>query len=280
MIGLGSNRLTIARRGGMSVTQAGRGGMEWLAGVRVPSWASPYSAAATAALLAQFPTQWPTIRDYGFAHPALVPFINEDPMLVMSLIDGLGIRRLIPASGAYVKTTVIATTAKLSFDCVADLRGMTGYPATLFGVINSYNGGSGMYGFINHGTGGNAFRYGAYNSNYVASGVANGTDNVHLEGIVGDSTIELKVNGESKGTASKGTPDNTAIFIFGANCRQMGGFYGGNTSRLGSLRLYTPSGDEGWFVPFVRNNAAECLDLVSGNLCEKVGSFTISDSPS
>ena len=271
MIGLGSNRLTCCRRGGMGIANIGGGGM-WVE-------RSPYSAQATAALKAQFPTQWPTIRDYGFAHPEIVPFINEDPMLVMSLIEGLGIRRLIPASGAYVKTTVIATTAKLSFDCVADIRGMTGYPATLFGVINSYSGGSGMYGFINHGTGGNAFRYGAYNSNYVASGVADNTDNVHLEGIVGDSTIELKVNGESKGTASKGTPDNTAIFIFGANCRQMGGFYGGNTSRLGSLRLYTPSGDEGWFVPFIRNNAAECLDLVSGNLCEKVGSFTISESP-
>ena len=95
MIGLGSNRLSVCRRGGMRVTQAGRGGMEWLAGGRMPSWASPYSAQATAALKAQFPTQWPTIRDYGFAHPALVPFINEDPMLVMSLIDGLGTRWLV-----------------------------------------------------------------------------------------------------------------------------------------------------------------------------------------
>lgn len=92
MIGLGSNRLSVCRRGGMSVTQAGRGGMEWLAGGRRPRWSNPYSAQATAALKAQFPTQWPTIRDYGFAHPALVPFINEDQMLVMSLIEGLGIR--------------------------------------------------------------------------------------------------------------------------------------------------------------------------------------------
>ena len=94
MIGLGSNRLTVCRRGGMAITQAGRGGMEWLAGGRLPSWASPYSAAATAALKAAFTAaQWQTIRDYGFAHPALVPFINEDPMLVMSLIEGLGIRK-------------------------------------------------------------------------------------------------------------------------------------------------------------------------------------------
>lgn len=79
MIGLGSNRLTVCRRGGMRVTQAGRGGMEWLAGGRMPSWASPYSAQATAALKAQFPTQWPTIRDYGFAHPEIVPIVNQYP---------------------------------------------------------------------------------------------------------------------------------------------------------------------------------------------------------
>ena len=70
MIGLGSNRLTVCRRGGMSVTQAGRGGMEWLAGTGARS---PYSVQATAALKAAFPTQWPTIRDYGFA-PMTIEF--------------------------------------------------------------------------------------------------------------------------------------------------------------------------------------------------------------
>ena len=90
MIGLGSNRLTVCRRGGMSVTQAGRGGMEWLAGYREPSWASPYSAQATAALKAQFPTQWPTIRDYGIAHPEIVAYMNayapEDAKIAYSLV--------------------------------------------------------------------------------------------------------------------------------------------------------------------------------------------------
>lgn len=88
MIGLGSNRLTVCRRGGMSVTQAGRGGMEWLAGGRGPSWASPYSAQATAALKAQFPTQWPTIRDYGFSHPEIVPIVNKAPLTAPYIIVG------------------------------------------------------------------------------------------------------------------------------------------------------------------------------------------------
>lgn len=110
MIGLGSNRLSVCRRGGMSVTQAGKGGMEWLAGGRMPSWASPYSVQATAALKAQFPTQWPTIRDYGFAHPALVPFINEDPMLVCSLIPELGYVRILYSEDGEVNTQWIVTT--------------------------------------------------------------------------------------------------------------------------------------------------------------------------
>ncbi len=96
MIGLGSNRLSVCRRGGMSVTQAGRGGMEWLAGYRDPIWASPYSAQATAALKAQFPTQWPTIRDYGFAHPEIVGYMNayapEDAKIAYSLVEGIGTR--------------------------------------------------------------------------------------------------------------------------------------------------------------------------------------------
>ena len=91
MIGLGSNRLSVCRRGGMSVTQAGRGGMEWLAGGRRPRWSSPYSAQATAALKAQFPTQWPTIRDYGFAHPEIVGYMNAAPLLIgqMFAVDDL-----------------------------------------------------------------------------------------------------------------------------------------------------------------------------------------------
>ena len=112
MIGLGSNRLTVCRRGGMSVTQAGRGGMEWLAGGRRPSWASPYSAQATAALKAQFPTQWPTIRDYGFAHPEIVGYMNayapEDAKIAYSLVEGIGTRWIHTDGYAWVNSGYVA----------------------------------------------------------------------------------------------------------------------------------------------------------------------------
>ena len=81
--------MTVCRRGGMSVTQAGRGGMEWLAGGRVPDWATPYSAQATAYLQQHYSAYWSEIMAYGFdpAHQALIPYINEDPDLVCSLMD-------------------------------------------------------------------------------------------------------------------------------------------------------------------------------------------------
>ena len=107
MIGLGSNRLTVCRRGGMSVTQAGKGGMEWLAGGRWPSWAQwwlPYSRQAGEALKDAFTAaQWQTIRDYGFAHPEIVGYMNayapEDAKIAYSLVPTLGVIRKLNATG-------------------------------------------------------------------------------------------------------------------------------------------------------------------------------------
>ena len=114
MIGLGSNRLTVCRRGGMSVTQAGRGGTEWLAGGRLPSWATPYSAAATAALKDAFSAeQWATIRDYGWEHPEIVGYMNayapEDAKIAYSLVPTLGVNRwLVGNTTTYIASGYIA----------------------------------------------------------------------------------------------------------------------------------------------------------------------------
>ena len=110
MIGLGSNRLTVCRRGGMSVTQAGRGGMEWLAGGRIPIWAQwwlPYSRQAGEALKDAFTAaQWATIRDYGFAHPEIVGYMNayapEDANIAYSLVEGIGWRLFDGGGSAYI----------------------------------------------------------------------------------------------------------------------------------------------------------------------------------
>ena len=135
MIGLGSNRLTVCRRGGMSVTQAGRGGMEWL-GYHVPLWSSPYSAQATAALKAQFPTQWATIRDYGFAHPEIVGYMNayapEDAKIAYSLVEGIGTRWLKGDGVAYIYTDIQATD-DMTWKLVGKIGAYQGEFTTLLG---------------------------------------------------------------------------------------------------------------------------------------------------
>ena len=112
MIRLDGNSLAAFRGAGVAGTVQRMAGCELFGEAR---GTSPYSAAATRALKAQFPTQWPTIRDYGFAHPALVPFINEDPMLVMSLIDGLGERWLVTDGASYINTGYASETDNAKF---------------------------------------------------------------------------------------------------------------------------------------------------------------------
>ena len=148
MIGLGSNRLTVCRRGGMSVTQAGRGGMEWLAGGRVPSWASPYSDQATAALKDAFPAaQWQTIRDYGFAHPEIVGYMNayapEDAKIAYSLVEGIGTRWIVGDGTAYIDTGVV-TNAPLRV--ISLQKGST----TKFGSVDQRGGSDRTYFAVNH----------------------------------------------------------------------------------------------------------------------------------
>lgn len=66
---------------------------------------SPYSNEATAALKVAFSAeQWQTIRDYGFAHPEIVGYINdyapEDAKIAYSLVPTLGVTRWLNATGA------------------------------------------------------------------------------------------------------------------------------------------------------------------------------------
>ena len=102
MIRLDGNSLAAFRGAGVAGTVQSVAGCELFGAAREPLWASPYSAAATAALKAQFPDKWNDIMDYGFRNPNMVPWINEDPMLVCSVVEGLGVWRMIKGNGHYI----------------------------------------------------------------------------------------------------------------------------------------------------------------------------------
>ena len=69
---------------------------------------SPYNSETTRILMTNFPQKFVEICRYGNRHLQIVPFINEDPMLVCSLgIEGMPIRWLVGDGVAWFSTGYI-----------------------------------------------------------------------------------------------------------------------------------------------------------------------------
>ena len=272
MIGLGSNRLTVCRRGGMSVTQAGRGGMEWLAGGRMPSWASPYSAQATAALKDAFTAaQWATIRDYGFAHPEIVGYMNayapEDAKIAYSLVEGIGTRWMYNGGTAYF----YLADYTVNQDSVASAR----YKFRRK-IDNAYK--NRIFGYrITDGQDG--FTYFTYNNLMFVNYGPERSTGLTSPALGEDCVTELNKNklyhnGSLVYTAPTTTFSMTGKFMM---------FAIGNrtTQYIGDLDAAEFNVDGHRLIPFKRNGQMELLDLVSGNLATRVGTFTeLIESPS
>ena len=278
MIGLGSNRLTVCRRGGMSVTQAGKGGMEWLAGGRMPSWASPYSAQATAALKAQFPTQWPTIRDYGFAHPEIVGYMNayapEDAKIAYSLVPTLNVVRTLVNNGvAYLNTGITP-------------RSNTGFKAIIEPNISVYNGYSISAGnrddrYAIYDQGG-VIIYWYYSNGYASSGVSYNKP-LYIEYNIDGKFYIKDLDGNILFQRNLSQRDCTGPLITGI---PTGTSYSIEKDKKRFIIIET-NGIEDWHgIPFIRkiNNVEHygMIDLVSGNFFEDAtgnNGFTISETP-
>lgn len=280
MIGLGSNRLTVCRRGGMSVTQAGRGGMEWLAGFRAPSWSSPYSAQATAALKAQFPTQWPTIRDYGFAHPEIVGYMNayapEDAKIAYSLVEGIG-TRWITGNGSWFKLPVIITSSNCN---TLQIRAKVNTITTGGWRVNGKGGGACRYFGIGQN---NTFAYGNNSdiqtstsaASYIGKMLEYELDFQNGKFIVKDGDTIVHQNTFTASSVSGSNPQSLFAWNNGSGA---GNIFNAATEfaeyGFGGTLAYK-------FVPFNDNGTACLLDIISGEKNYKLGSGTptISETP-
>ena len=283
MIGLGSNRLTVCRRGGMSVTQAGKGGMEWLAGGRMPSWATPYSAQATAALKDAFTAaQWVTIRDYGFSHPEIVGYMNayapEDAKIAYSLVAGLGVRYLRGDGTAYINIGLKAT-GNMVISCLT----IDGFYSSSYAVLFGASGG----GYTSLNT--EAWNYGSNTDRNWGSGARTGKLFVANKGTLSvDGTVVQTWNQQTFTTSVN-------MFLYADNngsARRISkaGIRDFNIVREGSELIH--------YAPFqlgVAREAAQCypnkacgigekgmIDLLTGIFypnANSSGSFTISETP-
>ena len=285
MIGLGSNRLTVCRRGGMSVTQAGRGGMEWL-GSRGPSWASPYSVQATAALKDAFTAaQWQTIKAYGFAHPEIVGYMNayapEDAKIAYSLVPTLNVVRLLMGDGrAYINTgKSLADGFRAKFKLYFNDNGRNAGFVGTHGTSSPWK-----RNFIGCGDGNKAEV--AYGDNYP---YGNNTFTVGTIYDIDASTAKVgtyfKVDGDyaiSERTHSQALSEITVkLFAMGYNLGS-----GSNESKSGMDGIELFGADNttriAYYVTFIRNGVNGMLDLLTGDFfpnANSSGSFTISETP-
>lgn len=285
MIGLGSNRLSVCRRGGMSVTQAGRGGMEWLAGGRVPSWANPYlpySKAAGEALVAQFPTQWPTIRDYGFAHPEIVGYMNayapEDAKIAYSLVEGIGTRWIRTDDGAHIDTGFKATDYAHSYQYDVTWKTAQSSGGSIIGTIAN-NAGFGQI-FVN---GSISQLWGGVGNQNTNLNAALALDTKYVDSVKFDfdaGKVTRITDGVSQiNTHNISTRPSTSAFLYAYN---NGGSPAQKTKcSFAKVVMYGDGVKVREMYPFIRNGVNGMIDVLSGTFYQNAGSgsFTISETP-
>lgn len=258
MIGLGSNRLTCCRRGGMSVTQAGRGGMEWLAGGRVPRWASPYSEAATAYLKENYGSYWSAIQQFGFNNPTMVSYINEDPDVICSVVNVGKIRKIVgPNNASNYFTLPWCNTNKTEIEMEFCVERTDNYV-----ILSTYQ--TRIFGLSSNNYAGWATNRVQYSYSYVV-----GTKYVGVF-----NSTSMKVNGTTIGGV--GSSYGTNKMCVGHDY-QNGGI--ANNIDIVSLKWKEDGVQVGWFVPFVRDDKVELLNLVTGELATRTGTLTISETP-
>ena len=279
-------RETIRRRGGLELTSRVVGGL-WVVGERtVPEKPSPYNAAATAALMAAFPTQWPTIRDYGWQHEEIVGYMNayapEDAKIAYSLVPTLGVIRLLVGSGgAYINSGYQFTTnyGRLKMLFVPPTMSGTMQPCGIY-TASADRRTMGMY--IGTGINGTALQAGSKNT-IVPNPTAGVPYEVDFKAANG--TVIYTAGGTSGTSTYNGTIAQASDwYLYAINYTQkyqvpIGVQY---------CQLYAGENDEMviYYIPFIRkiNGVETCgmLNLVNGEFkvnAHTSGSFTISETP-
>ena len=275
MIRLDGNSLAAFRGAGVAGTVQSVAGCELFGAARSPLWVSPYSAAATRALKAQFPTQWATIRDYGWEHPEIVPFVNEDPMLVMSLIDGLGTRLILTeAYNVAIDTEYYwkaGSSIKMDFISISN--------ADNYSIFGASNGSTYQQGelavFWNRGR----WDVVTPSSNTASNATQVGTYAANTAYLIELNDSKFKVNGTEYSISVYSQYQGTKTIYFFATHRPTP-WYG--AYKMKEAILYQDGVEQKHFVPFKSSTQGNgMLDIVGLRFHPKVGSgsFTISDSP-
>lgn len=282
MIGLSANRLSASRLAGLTSEWQHRNG-QWIE-------RSPYSAAATRALKAAFSAeQWAIIRDYGFAHPEIVGYMNayavEDAKIAMSLVPGIGTRWLVGDTNgnAYIDTGFVPTNntsigMKMQFTRINS----SSDKSCLFGSRKSYSSNCITWGW------GNSSWYVTGDTCFTSWGKSPSYQMLTRPLDLLPHTLLLDkgayyIDGSliyTYTSAAFTCPYNLYIF----NLRQDGGLLPNGLNSDGQIAEVKVS-EDGTPVremyPFIRNGVNGMIDVLSGTFYQNAGTgqFTISETP-
>ena len=254
-------RETIRRRGGLTLTSRVVGGL-WVVGQRTQT--SPYNAAATEALKAQFPTQWNEIRQYAYDHPEHVDAINtyapEDAYIMLPLIPQIGQIRRIKGNGNYV-TLGQYDYANISYDIKAWLYNMQEFDTQLIG--------------------GDSWSYSAWITQIMSGGICNTmcdgstrytmTSN-DISMLQENNVVTIQGRVKNRNASFSGTKN---VYIFGAGNGHKTGA-GVEIVKIQSALSFTSEADV--FVPLKRTNGdIELLNLRTGTFATRSGVLAIEE---
>ena len=275
MIGLGAKYLTAAGFGRYRITAASLGNLDLLGTFR---W---LKGATQQAILGAFGDDgWAVIKatnEYlnGIAASdrdkatALAGYLNEDPMMVCSLgLEPQGVTMPIRyatgnGSGNYFQLGIVPTedmSMKLKVCCTTNTTNR------LFYVRNNYSDGS-EYGFW------------VASNNVISAawgrGAATKTIVFNSDGYVTleVNKTEAKMNGEAFALPQGTLKTTTYPFVLPALNQTAGIYQEGHTNKIMSLEI-SKTGADYFFLPIKRNGVMELLDVWSGNLATRTGTFT------
>lgn len=215
---------------------------------------------------------------------ALAGFINEDPMMVCSLgleVEGVTMpKRYIQSLGnAWIDLGVENHSNNVSYDCEwYEPSFASGW--SIFGSTGSSSNPGRWSGVWYHPSGGSIYSAtansdGCVSNNYVQVGWNK------LEASYNGGTISATFNGRSlSGTYSGSVQNNRVIALFADKNASSAQEIAPNGTRVTYWKK-NESGHNHWFVPYRKKSGdsytVELLDLETGNLATKYGSFTIPD---
>lgn len=253
---IGNRNISLGVMGGTLITAACYGGGDVFG-------CSPYDFATTRYLKATYGAYWQAIKQFGWDNPSLVPFVNEDNDLIVSLVE-VGKERWLHGNGSsYFKTGLLLATntksrLRFRYNSVSSNTSPIGARGKNFEHIH-YN---------------SSFYY-EYNSSWNSTGVSAVAHTIYdIETDLTNGSQSMKINGEiKKTTATTGVyTTNLDTYILASN--NGSSVFGICNADFSVCELMESNGVWHYFYPFKRNGQMELLDIVTGTLATRVGTFT------